>query len=324
MKLAIHFSLYDQSSLWSGIVTLLLIFCGLWGWYRYRKNKYFHDKSRKMRPTHIRIQMGMVACLLAMFLWMCVWGAINNISTDRLAWLAGVGVLLTWIFQDTIKNIVAYVTLVFNDMLHLCDWIVVEQYGIDGDVEDISLTSVIVKNWDNTRSTISTQSLLNANMRNWHKTMTDPSVGRRILHNFPIDVHSVRALSQEEITQLKENLKAIHEERFISVIEEEEKKGIIFNSHLFRSYLRQWLLDVAAEQKILREPKFAVHLLDVTPDGLPLQIYAFTASKEWTEYQLEQTHIIEHVVATIEMFGLVLFQNPAGTDTNNVHLTKDN
>lgn len=325
-----NFLASEYAPLCIGAGVLVIVFLGLLFAYYWRKNRYYHQLSQQNKPTHIVVQICMLACLLVLFLWVCGWCAV--LSAEKMAWLAGVGVLLTWMFQDAIKNVVAYVTLYFNDMLHLGDWIKVEQYGIDGEVKDISLTSVIVQNWDNTRSTISTQSLLNANVQNLQNALKGDACGRRITHNFLIDVHSVRVLTPDELATLKQYFKSINKgDVYIMAIEEAEKEergktGMVFNTQLFRAYLRKWL---SSQETIIRPNvedsviKLAIRLLDSTPEGLPMQIYAFTTSTEWTAYEMEKTRIVEHVVGTIEKFGLVLFQNPAGTDTNNVCLTKE-
>lgn len=235
-----------------------------------------------------------------------------------LTWLAGAGVLLTWICQDTIKNIVAFVTLVFNGVLHIGDWIIADAYGIDGKVEDISLTSVIVKNWDNSLSTISTRTLLDTQMQNLQSVVEKKTSGRRMMRNFLLDIQSVRDLSAGELAQIKQALEAKNED--ISAIEYAEKKGELQNLRIFRLYLQHWLL---SQDSITRSPKFAIRLLDSTAEGLPLQVYAFLLPSQWEEFEQEQARIVEHIISTIGIFGLVLFQYPAGTDTNKVELKKE-
>lgn len=325
MLLTIWYNCFSIKGLVWGVIILSLIFCGLLIFYKIRKNKYYHDRSRRKKPYHVLMQVLMFGCGLLAFLWVCIWCAINHKPNDMLTWLAGAGVLLTWIFQDTFKNVVAFVSLMMNKTLHLGDWIIVDKYGIDGEVKDISLTSVIVKNWDNTISSISTHSLLDTQLRNLENVVSNKALGgRRIMRSFWVNVHSVRSLTSSELLSLKQNLRDINEEKFVSVIDAAEEEGLLLNTYLFRRYLENWLLD--DENKcvpISREPKFAVRFLELTPNGLPLQVYAFTSAVSWSEYEKVQTLITEHVVGTVGLFNLKLFQNPAGADTNKIYLTKE-
>lgn len=302
-------------SLITGLYILGGAFLLLLAIYFVRKALFLHDLSHKTKPNHVWMQVLMLVCFLLAFLWVCIWCAMNSVSKEFLAWIAGAGVLLTWVFQDTIKNVVAFVTLVWNGMLHIGDWIIVDKHGIDGKVKDISLTSVIVENWDNTLSTISTHSLLDTQVQNLQNVVANKTAGRRMMRNFLIDIHSVRALSSEEIEQIKKCL--VGED--LSAIDSAQKQGDVQNLRLYRIYLQHWLL---SQKTVSRFPKFAVRLLEPTSEGLPLQIYAFLLRTQWEEFEQEQSRIVEHVISTMELFGLVFFQYPAGTDTNKVELKK--
>lgn len=318
-----HNSFSIEGLLW-GIVILSVTFCVLLLFYKIRKNKYYHDLSRSKKPCHVWMQVLMFGCGLLVFLWICVWCAINQKPSNMLAWLAGASVLLTWIFQDAFKNVVAFVTLMMNKTLHLGDWIIVDKYGIDGEVKDISLTSVSIKNWDNTMSSISTHSLLDTHLQNLENVVSNKTLGRRLMRSFLVNVHSVHSLSSTELISLKQSLRDINEEKFVSVIEEAEEQGLLLNIYLFRRYLEDWLLDDENKSvPISREPKFAVRFLEVTPNGLPMQVYAFTSAVGWSEFERVQTLIAEHIVGTIGLFNLRLFQNPAGADTNRISIAKD-
>lgn len=313
-------TIWFEWTLWLPLVFFLLCCVASIGLYFRYKHKYYHDLSKKTKPTYVWWQVGIVCCLLFVFLWCCAWCGMNGVPSDLLKWLAGAGVILTWMCQDVIKNIVAFITLMLNGVLHIKDWIIVEKYGIDGEVEEISLTSVVIKNWDNTTSVISTKSLLETNMQNLQKVSSGKTSGRRMMRNFLIDVHSVRTLSTDEISVLKNRLANMNNGIFVPAIEEAVKNGIMLNSSLFRMYLRNWML---SQETIFRTPKFAVRLLDPTPNGLPIQIYAYTSSVGWEEFELEQARITEHVLETIELFDLVLYQNQAGTDINKIYVTKE-
>lgn len=284
--------------------------------YYIRKDKYYHDLTHKKNPTHIRYQMSMVFCALFGFVLLCSFLALIT-PPDWFKWFAVVGVLLTWVCQDIVKNIVSYVVLVCNGMLHLKDWIVLEKYGIDGEVSDISITSVIVKNWDETLSSISTRTLLDTNMQNLQNMSEQKTPGRRMQRNFLIDVHSVHNLTEEQLLKLKKHITGLDGDD--SAIDYAIVKGEHQNLRIFRLYLRHWMLN---QDTVSRSPKIAIRLFDQTSEGLPMQVYAFLLPTKWEEFEQEQARIVEHIIGTLSLFGLVLYQSPAGTDTNNVYLTK--
>lgn len=300
-----------------GLMLVSIAMMGLLCYVYYRrKEKYYHDLTHKTKPTHIRYQMYMVFCALAAFVFLCAMLAIM-MPTDWLAWFAGIGVLLTWICQDMVQNIVAYVVLIRNGMLHLGDWIILDQYGLDGKVTDISLTSVIVENWDGSQTSISTKSLLDTKVQNLQHVLDKKTAGRRMQRNFLLDVQSVHDLTDEQLVQLREVVGKRDGDD--SVIDYAIAKGERLNLRLYRLYLRHWLMN---QDTVTRSPHFAIRLLDQTAEGLPMQVYAFLLPTQWEEYEQEQARIVEHIVGTIGLFGLVLYQQPAGTDTNNVYLVK--
>lgn len=303
--------------IWLGIFFLSLgIGIGIFALYRFLKKKRYHDITRKQKETHVHMQIGMLGCALVMFCSMCCFFACHG-NADWIKWFAGIGVLLTWICQDVIKNVVAYFSLKLNGMIQIEDWVILEKYGIDGQVDDISLTSVIVKNWDETYSSISTKTFLDTSMQNLQNVVDKKNAGRRMQRNFLLDVHSIRDLSLEALTELKEIIQ--ERDGDDSAITYAITHGERQNLRIFRRYLRHWLLN---QDTVTRSPKFAIRLFDQTPEGLPMQVYAFLLPTQWEEFEQEQARIVEHIVGAIDLFGLVLFQHPAGTDTNNVHLTK--
>lgn len=299
-----------------GLLVSVAVLGMLYYAYYKRKEKYYHDKTHKTEPTHIRYQMYMVLCTLVAFVFLCALLAIV-MPTDSFVWFAGIGALLTWICQDVVQNIVAYIVLIRNGMLHLGDWIILEQHGVNGKVTDISLTSVIVQNKDCSQTSISTKSLLDTNVKNLQNVLDNKTVGLRMQRNFLLDVQSVHDLTDEQLTQLKAIVGK--QDGDSSAIEYAIAKGEHQNLRIFRLYLRHWML---SQDSVSRSPRFAIRLFDQTPEGLPMQVYAFLLPTDWEEFEQEQARIVEHIVGSIGLFGLVLFQQPAGTDTNNVYLVK--
>lgn len=209
--------------------------------------------------------------------------------------------VLMLVFKDTIMGLVASVQLTANNMLRRGDWIVASTHGIDGEVEDVSLTTVKVRNWDNSISTIPPYSLISDSFRNY-QAMRDLG-GRRVERNILIDVNSVRFLSPQEIAELKEHgrLEGISEEKIASGI----------NVQLLRYSLEHFLThDNRVNHKMLT----MVRQMAPTATGLPLQLYFFTHSTGWKDFERVQSDIMDHVYALTREFGITMFQSPSGTD----------
>lgn len=298
------------------IYTSIKEFYDLLDKYKKRKAEYYHDTTHKTNPTHVHMQIRMVSWILVAFICVCAIFALF-FSPDFLKWFAGISALLAWICQDTVKNIVAYIILEKNELIKIGDWIILEKYGIDGEVYDISITSVIIKNWDETESSISTQLLLDSNMQNMKNVVEKKTPGRRMQRKFMINVNSVRNLTAEDFCKIESALSERKED--MSALLYAQKHGVTQNLEVYRLYLRHWLLN---QKTITRSPKFAIRLLDQTSEGLPMQIYAFLLPTGWEEFEQEQARIVAHVLDTLGLFGLILFQYPAGTDTSNIQLTK--
>lgn len=209
--------------------------------------------------------------------------------------------VLMLVFKDTIMGLVASVQLTANNMLRRGDWIVASTHGIDGEVEDVSLTTVKVRNWDNSISTIPPYSLISDSFRNY-QAMRDLG-GRRVERNILIDVNSVRFLSPQEIAELKEHgrLEGISEEKIASGI----------NVQLLRYSLEHFLThDNRVNHKMLT----MVRQMAPTATELPLQLYFFTHSTGWKDFERVQSDIMDHVYALTREFGITMFQSPSGTD----------
>lgn len=238
----------------------------------------------------------------------CV-GLIIIISTlidrDPVKILAGLGAsaaVLMLIFKDSIMGLVAGVQLSANDMLRPGDWIAMPKYGADGNVIDVTLTTVKVQNWDNTIITIPPYLLVSDSFQNW-RGMQD-SGGRRIKRSIYIDMSSVAFCTDETI-------KKFQEKGWIGVSENIDKNQEIVNLGVFRYYLENYL-----RKSSLVNPNMTIMVrqLQPTPQGLPLELYFFYNGTAWIPYEHAQADIIEHVLAKLPEFGLKVFQSPSGTD----------
>ncbi|HIZ88059.1 MAG TPA: mechanosensitive ion channel family protein [Candidatus Coprenecus pullistercoris] len=219
--------------------------------------------------------------------------------TSLLAGLGASAAVLMLIFKDTILGLVAGVQLSAHDMLRPGDWIVMDKYGVNGTVEEVTLNTVKVRNWDNTIMTVPPYALVSDSFQNW-RGMRE-SEGRRVARSLNIDVNSIRFCTTEELTL------------FTS---EEWAHGLpmdnsTVNLGLFRRATEHYLGSMTQVNTDLR---ILVRQLEPTPEGLPVQIYFFTREKDWVIHEHIAADIIEHVIASLPRFGLRLFQKPTGTD----------
>ena len=219
--------------------------------------------------------------------------------TTLLAGLGASAAVLMLIFKDTILGLVAGIQLSAHDMLRPGDWIVMEKYGVNGTVEEVTLNTVKVRNWDNTIVTVPPYALVSDSFQNW-RGMRE-SDGRRVARSLNIDVNSIRFCTPEE------------QERFSS---EEWAEGRALDSNsvnlgLFRTATEHYLSTLAQVNTDLR---ILVRQLEPTSEGLPIQLYFFTREKDWVAHEHIAAYVIEHIIATLPRFGLRLFQKPTGED----------
>lgn len=235
--------------------------------------------------------------------------------------LGAMTAVLMLVFKDPILGLVAGIQLSANRMLSVGDWLQMDKYGADGEVTDIGLTTVKVSNWDKTITTIPTYALISDSFKNW-QGMTE-SGGRRIKRSVNIDMTSVRFLTSQEQLQLKQaRLLAPYlsrKEQELSSYNQQLSDAIscpINGRHLtnlgtLRAYLDAYL---RAHAGIRKDMTLMVRQLAPTTDGLPLEIYCFTATTAWAEYEGIQADIFDHIFAIVEQFHLRLHQSPTGYD----------
>ena len=203
--------------------------------------------------------------------------------------LGAITAILLLVFQDTILSFVASVQIGQNDIINLDDWIEVPEYGADGDVIDNSLHTVKVQNWDKTITTIPTSKIVTSSVKNW-RGMSDYG-GRRIKRSILIDISSVRFMEEKDIDKLKQ-LPSINKylsekindiENYNNSVDEEKEKRRLTNLGTLRAYLVSYLKnhnDLNTESMTL-----IVRQLSPTSEGVPLEIYTFTNTIDWVEYE---------------------------------------
>lgn len=225
------------------------------------------------------------------------------ISKDPIAILTGLGAgtaILMLVFQDTIKGLVAGIQLTANDMVRPGDWISMPKYGADGDVMEVSLTTVKVRNWDKTITTVPPYALVNDSFQNW-RGMFDIG-GRRVKRSIHIDMNTVRFCTEEELAHFKQ-------QPWMEGFEETGKEEV--NLYLFRHYLDYYLRH---HPKVNQDMIMLVRQLQPTEHGMPIELYFFSANTAWVKYEALQAEVFDHVLAVVHRFGLKVFQSPTGLD----------
>ncbi|MCI5064225.1 mechanosensitive ion channel family protein [bacterium] len=258
-----------------------------------------------------------------------------SILIDRSPWvlLSGLGAMtavLLLIFKDSILGFVASIQISAYDMVRVGDWVEFPKYGADGDVVDISLNVITIQNWDKTLTSIPPYAFISESFKNW-RGMT-ASGGRRIKRALSIDMNSVCFLTEElytklsEVTLLSEYLKQKQEELEQSNssssfdLENPANGRRLTNLGTFRAYIEAYL---RANENIHQEMTLIVRQLAPSPEGIPIEIYAFSRIQAWAKYEGIISDIFDHLLAVIPVFGLQAFQNPSGNDIANALTSLD-
>ncbi|SEJ07051.1 mechanosensitive ion channel family protein [Pseudomonas sp. NFR16] len=257
-----------------------------------------------------------------------VFAAIIIVATliDRspLLLLSGLGAMsavILLVYKDTLLSFVASVQLTSNDMLRVGDWIEMPQVGADGDVVDITLHTVKVQNFDKTIVSIPTWRLMSESFKNWRGMQQ--AGGRRIKRSLYIDASAVRFVSDSEelkLTQVrlltdymgrkKAELKAWNEAQG-SVAELSANRRRITNIGTFRAYALAYL---KSHPDVHPDMTCMVRQMEATAQGVPLEIYCFTRTTSWADYERIQGDIFDYLLAVLPEFGLSLYQQPSGSD----------
>lgn len=247
-----------------------------------------------------------------------------SLDKSPLVFFTGLGALtavILLIFKDTILGFVGGVQLVVNDMVRPGDWIEMPKYGADGDVVEITLNTVKVRNWDKTISTIPTYALISDSFKNW-RGMSE-SGGRRIKRSFHIDVNSIRFCTPEMVERFSkiQILRGYVEQKLEELagynLENNADETVLVNGRrmtnigTFRAYLVAYL---KSHPKIHQQMTLIVRQLQPTERGLQLEIYVFCNDQRWRPYEDIQADIFDHIFAALPEFDLRPFQNPTGSE----------
>ncbi len=268
----------------------------------------------KDKPIESYIQVVMI------FLWGI--GLLLSFSIisgkDLVYFFTGLGALsavILLVFKDTILGFVASIQIAANDLVRIGDWITMESYGADGSVIEINLSTIKIQNFDNTITTVPTYKLLSSSIKNW-RGMSE-SEGRRVKRPLYIRASSVRFLSDEELNNLTQL------DRFKTVVSEKKAEIAAYNESLktdtsiplngrnltniglFRSYIETYL---EQHPSINQNLTVMCRQLAPTPNGIPLEVYAFTTDKAWKNHEMISADIFDHILASASFFHLTLFE----------------
>src|SRR5210317_576507 len=266
-----------------------------------------------LRNKPIKGYVQIVKIALNSFIFIIIFAIITGQPVSY--YISGLGALtavLLLVFQDTILSFIASVQIGQNNIIKNGDLIEVPEYGADGDVIDIALHTVKVQNWDKTITTIPTSKIVTTSVKNW-RGMSEYG-GRRIKRSVSIDISSIKFMQDKDIDKLKEmplisrylSEKILDIEKYNASIGEEKERRRLTNLGTLRAYLLNYLknhdgLNTDTMTLLVRQ-------LAPTAVGVPLELYTFTNTTDWVEYEGIQSDIFDHVFAVLPKFGLRAFQ----------------
>jgi len=229
---------------------------------------------------------------------------------------------LLLVFKDTLLSFVASTQLTSNDMLRIGDWIEMPQANADGFVRDIALHTVKVQNWDNTVTTVPTYKLFSESYRNYRQMFE--SGGRRIKRTMRVDATSVRFLTDEEagnlmrfrllhdyLTAKQTDLQQANSQLGDDLAMVPANRRRLTNIGTFRAYALAYLKQ---HPEIRQDMSMMVRMMEPQSDGIPVEVYCFTALTAWVEYERIQGDVFDHMLAILPELGLRLYQQPSGAD----------
>lgn len=284
------------------------------------QTKRFRNRPLKGLLQSIQIILIIVASIFVLSI------LLNTPPITLLTTLGASAAILMLVFKDSILGVVAGVQLAANNMVQVGDWITVPGTQVDGDILEVNLTTVKVQNFDKTIFTIPPYVLTSKPFQNW-KGMQNAG-GRRIKRSILIDMTSVHFAQKEELDLYKNyTLVTDYITRTEAKIEKDNQISKIdknfainglgqTNLGVFRAYLTEYL---KKNEAINDNMLLMVRQLQPTEFGLPLEIYCFSKSNNWTIYEATMSDVFDHVIAAVSFFDLRLFQRPTGSDFNNIN-----
>lgn len=307
-------------SIFGKIVGIYIVLLGLW-----IVRTIFNSLRDylKQKPEYSDKPIDSFVQVIMIVLW--IFGSAMIISTlfgikqsELLTILGTLSAIIILIFRDTILGFVSSVQVAINDMVRIGDWITMDKFGADGDVIEINLTTVKVRNFDNTITTIPTYALSSDSFQNWRGMQN--SEGRRIKRHILIKSSSIRFLNNDDLNHMKgiQLITSYIETRQAEIEKYNDLRGIdkslslngrnMTNLGLFRKYVMQYLLDHPGLNKNMH---IMCRQLQSTEHGVPLEIYVFSSDKRWANYEYIMSDIFDHIMASVIYFDLEIFELPS-------------
>lgn len=278
------------------VVVMAKLLCSLLSSFYELSNRKNQLRNQSLKGVYQMLKIVVVCIALIIIVSLLIGKNPSYILTA----LGASAAVLMLVFKDMILGLVAGVQLSANDMLRPGDWIEMPKYGADGDVLEVTLTTVKVQNWDKTITTIPPYALVSDSFKNW-RGMKE-SGGRRVKRSIYIDMRSISFCTAEQMAHFEQK-------GWLQGVDREDQ--FVVNLHIFRNYLESYL---RTHHRVNQQMTIMVRQLQPTAQGLPLELYFFSDGTDWIPYEHLQSEIFEHVFAVLPTFGLRVFQAPMGID----------
>ena len=252
--------------------------------------------SKEIRKNHPIRGLVQVFQVILFFLGgiLIVATLIDKSPVTLFAGLGASAAVLMLVFKDSILGFVSGVQLSANDMLRIGDWVTLPNGTADGIVQEITLNTVKIQNWDNTITTIPPYTMVNSTFQNWRGMQE--SGGRRVDKRIWLDLDTLRFCTTDELEQIRKD---------IPLMADYQPDGQPTNSQVYRVYIERYLMSLPVVNQDL---DLIIAQKEPTEHGLPIRVYFFSRVKAWKEYERIQSDIFDHLLAMALRFGLKLYQ----------------
>lgn len=258
----------------------------------------YSSKAKEVPITGVIQVIKLILVLMAILITVAI--IMNKSPMYLLSGFGAMTAILMVVFRDTLMGFVAGVQLATNRMVAIDDWIQVPDSNVDGVIKEVGLITLKVENWDKTTVYLPTYVLIHQSFKNWQGMIN--AGGRRMMRSIMIDLDSTRQLNDEKLTALVDTY---FSQDLNSWLEQNELSCPVSNLTAFRLYAEYYL---ANHPKVRQDMTHMARLLQPTPAGLPLEIYAFCEETQWTQYEAIQSAIVEHLYSVLPEFGLKHYQ----------------
>ncbi len=273
----------------------------------------FTEEDPKFKGKPYKGYIQIVIIILYIFATLFAVGTVSGRSPWAL--LSGIGAMtavILLVFKETILSFVSSIQISSYDLVRNGDWISVPKYGADGDVTDVALHTIKIQNWDKTISVLPTNDLMKSGFKNWRGMQE--SGGRRIKRSIFLDASSIKFMDEEMrerigkvdilkpyFAEVENEIKAYYKKDTEHTLNDQR----LTNIGTFRIYIDKYLRTL---DTLRQDLTFLVRQLEPSPTGVPIEIYVFTATTNWNEYEMIQADIFDHLLAAAKEFDLKIFQ----------------